>query len=446
MTKQLYLVSLGCPKNLVDSEIMLALLEADGYTVCSAPEEADLIIVNTCGFIQPAVEEAIDEILTLARLKENRPWIRLVVAGCLVERYQDKLLEELPEVDLFVGVNDFPDITSRLNNLNDRKKRLFSSSRPFLMEANSPRRVSTPPHRAYLKISEGCSNRCSYCLIPSIRGPLRSRGIEDLVTEALRLGDGGVRELTLIGQDVTAYGIDQPGKDINLPALLRRLLHRSQVDWFRLLYLYPNRVSDELLSLMADNERLVNYLDIPLQHISEPVLQRMKRPFASRQVYELIERIRKKIPDAAIRTTFIVGFPGETEEDVEKIADFLRTYRLNNVGIFTYSNEEGCRAATFAGQCPQEEKEQRYRYLMELQAQISLAKNLALVGQTLPVLVEGVSKESELLLEGRTQYQAPDIDGCVYITEGRCQAGDIVTAKISEAHPYDLVGEIVGTA
>lgn len=442
MNKKLCLVSLGCPKNLVDSEVMLGLLEQDGYAVCPDPKDADLLVVNTCGFIQSAVEEAIDEILHLSRIKESNPQARLVVTGCLVQRYGEELREELPEVDLFIGVDGFQNIGAILRDATIGKRGIHLAPPLFIMDSSLPRRISTPAHRAYLKISEGCSNRCSYCLIPSIRGPLRSRPLDDLVIEAKKLGDEGVRELTLVGQDVTAYGIDLANKQANLPGLLTALLQNSTIDWFRLLYLYPNRITDELLALMAGEKKVLNYLDIPLQHVSSHILKKMNRPFNRAQIDSLLERIYKKVPTAAIRTTFIVGFPGEKESDVEEIADFLKTYRLNNVGIFPYSNEEGCAAEHFPDQCSEDEKQERYDYLMELQSEISLSKNREYVGRTLPVLVEGISRESELLLEGRTEFQAPEIDGCVYITDGRCRQGDIVNVTITEAHPYDLVGTI----
>ncbi|MBI5558245.1 MAG: 30S ribosomal protein S12 methylthiotransferase RimO [Deltaproteobacteria bacterium] len=446
MQKNLYMVSLGCPKNLVDSEVMLALLEQDGYRVCEDPDQADLLLVNTCGFIQSAVEEGLDEIMALGPYKDKKPGVKLVVAGCLVQRYGQELLAELPEVDLFIGVDQFPRVATLVREIKPSKKKIIITPPSFIMDSSLARTISTPAHRAYLKISEGCSNRCSYCLIPAIRGPLRSRAMDDIVAEAGLLAEAGVRELTLVGQDVTAYGIDLTGKKANLPALLGKLLAGCRADWLRLLYLYPNRISDELLTLMAAEKRLLSYLDIPLQHISDRVLKAMNRPFGRRQVHELLERIRRMVPDAAIRTTFIVGFPGETDEDVEEIAEFLKTYRLNNVGIFTYSNEEGCAAEHFAGQCSDEVKEARYQYLMELQAEISLEKNKEYVGGTIPVLVEGLSRETDLLLEGRSEFQAPEIDGCVYIADGQCAAGDIVMVTVTEAHPYDLVGEIAGPA
>ena len=443
MTKNVFLVSLGCPKNLVDSEVMLAELTSAGYQVCESAEEADLLLINTCGFIQPAVEEAIDHILMLSAVKEASPGMQLVVTGCMVQRYGKQLQQELPEVDLFVGVDDFPHIIELIKQVSDEPGKLVVRSSHFIMNAETPRQISTPLHRAYLKISEGCSNRCSYCLIPSIRGPLRSRSITDLSREALQLAQAGVQELTFVGQDVTAYGLDLGRQNANLCALLRHILEKTDIAWLRLLYLYPNRISNELLTMMAEEQRLLPYLDIPLQHISSTVLKRMNRPFNTGQVRKLIERIRTVLPQAAIRTTFIVGFPGETEKDVEEIAHFLKTYRLNNVGIFTYSNEEGCAAEHFDGQLSEEIKQQRRDYLMDIQSHISLAKNQEYVGKTLPVLIEGISRESELLLEGRTTFQAPEIDGCVYITDGQCQAGKISLVTINEAHTYDLVGEVI---
>jgi ribosomal protein S12 methylthiotransferase len=439
--KTVHLVSLGCPKNLVDSEVMLALLEQEGITVVESPEYADLLLVNTCGFIQSAVEEAIDEILALTEVKKNNPAAILVVTGCLVQRYGNDLKAELPEVDLFIGTEGFQNIykiiTSRLP---DRQTLLPLETPHFIMHHETPRTISTPSHRAYLKISEGCSNRCTYCMIPGIRGPLRSRNIDDIVSEAQKLEEKGVRELTLIGQDVTAYGMDLTNHAITLPSLLDNLLTHTSIDWIRLLYLYPDKVNDSLLELIASEKRLLKYLDIPFQHVSDRILKRMGRPSRRADLYTLINQIRTRIPDVALRTTFMVGFPGETEEDVSMLADFIQTFKLDHVGLFTYSNEDGCAASHFPDQIPEDIKQERFRALMELQAKIALGKNMKQVGKTLPVLIEGVSRETDLLLEGRTERQAPEIDGCVYINEGTCEAGEIVNVTISEAHPYDLVG------
>ena len=447
--KKLYLLSLGCPKNLVDSEVMLGYLEGQGYLVCDAPERADLLVVNTCGFIQSAVEEAIDEILSLSLYKEEDPRKLLVVTGCLVQRYGQTLKDELPEVDLFIGTEGFHDIAARIGRLIEGKRdpELILAPPVYLMESSTPRRISTPVHRAYLKITEGCINRCSYCLIPALRGRLRSRTIADLLTEANRLAAAGVQELTLVAQDLTAYGLDlaENGKP-NLLDLLKNLLTHADIPWIRLLYMHPARVNMALLQLMADNPRILPYFDIPLQHVSNRILNAMKRPYTKRQALDLIANIRNLLPRQAIRTSFMVGFPGEKEKDVEELAEFMTNIRLDHVGIFTYSNEEGCAAAQLPEQCDEKIKEERRNLLMEIQAEISLRKNSALVGKREIVLVEGLSAETDLLLEGRTIFQAPDVDGRIYINEGQCAAGDFVWVEFTEAHTYDLVGRIVAGA
>lgn len=442
-TKKVYLVSLGCPKNLVDSELMLGLLEKAGYRSCEDPQDADLMLVNTCGFIQPAVEEGIEVVLDLVQQRQKSPEKILVVTGCMVQRYGPDLQAELPEVDLFIGTDGFQSIVSRLDALaKGRQEPLIITAPRYLMDSSVPRLVSTPSHRAYIKVTEGCSNRCSYCMIPKLRGPLRSRTLADLVQEAQRLEQQGVRELTLVAQDLTAYGADLAAGTPRLEALLEEFLRCTAIPWIRLLYLYPNRLTDRLLGLMADNPRIVPYLDIPLQHVSSRILSAMRRPYGKESAEVLLGRIRAALPEAAIRSTFIVGFPGEREEDVRELEDFLRCQRLDHVGVFEYSNEEGCAAFDLPDHCAAEEKAERRQRLMEIQAEISLSKNRQRVGGLEPVIVEGVSRESDLLLEGRTRFQAPEIDGCVYIAAGSCNIGDIVPVRITEAHPYDLVGEI----
>ncbi|MDG4475248.1 30S ribosomal protein S12 methylthiotransferase RimO [Thiovibrio frasassiensis] len=444
MMRTFFTVSLGCPKNLVDTELMLGLLVEAGYVPCEEAEEADLLLVNTCGFIQSAVEEGIEEILTLAGVKERFPEKKLVVVGCMVQRYGADLASELPEVDLFIGTEGTQDIVRRLQELGQGgKARVHLAPPTFLLDSTWPRRLSSPAHRAYMKVTEGCSNRCAYCLIPSLRGDLRSRNLADLVQEVGMLGENGVRELTFVAQDLTAYGHDLGPGAPHLVELLSALLEASAIPWFRLLYLYPTRVNAKLLEFMAANPRIVPYLDIPLQHVSDSVLKGMNRPYGRKQIEALLARIRSILPQAAIRTTFMVGFPGEKEDDVRQLAEFMQTEKLAHVGIFGYSNEEGCAAYKLPGQCTEEEKSERRQRLMELQGEISLARNQAMVGRVEKVLVEGWSRETDLLLEGRTRFQAPEIDGCVYITEGICGPGDIVDVRITEAHPYDLVGEIV---
>jgi len=442
MNKKLYMISLGCSKNLVDSEVMLGLLEKDGYAVTQEPEDAGLLLVNTCGFIGSAVKEAIDEILELSRFKKDDPTKKLVVTGCLVQRYGTELEKELPEVDLFIGTNGFHTIVDQLYGKKVPVPLAHSLEQtPFLMDSSMPRKVSTPSHRAYMKITEGCINRCSYCLIPDIRGKLRSRTIADLTTEAKRLNAEGVKELTLVAQDLLAYGIDLE-KQTNLIVLLKRLLAETDIPWIRLLYLHPARVNEELLHLMAANPRLVPYLDIPFQHVSDHILRLMNRPNTQAQLIELMQSIRRILPLAALRTTMMVGFPGETENDITEMTDFLQKHHFEHLGVFAYANEEGCKAASLPDQITEEIKEARLRKIMELQADISFAALQKYVGGVEQVLVEGLSRESDLLLEGRTRYQAPDIDGCVYITRGTVEPGALVDVTITEAHTYDLVGEV----
>jgi len=440
--KKLYMVSLGCSKNLVDSEVMLGLLEKDGYQVTQDPDDADLLLVNTCGFIGSAVQEAIDEILDLARYKQRETSKKLVVTGCLVQRYGMELEKELPEVDLFIGTNGFHNIVEQLHGKIEPIPAAHSlDPAPFLMDSSMPRKISTPPHRAYMKITEGCINRCTYCLIPSIRGKLRSRPIPDLIAEARRLAAGGVKELTLVAQDLLAYGLDL-GKQTDLTALLQQLLAETDIPWLRLLYLHPARVQKNFLVQIAENPRILPYLDIPFQHVSNHILQLMNRSYTKDQIIQLMKTVRSIIPDAALRTTMMVGFPGETEKDIAEMASFLREYHFDHLGVFAYANEVGCKAAAFKAQVAEEIKEKRLRQIMELQAEISFAELQRHVGRVEQVLVEGLSKESDLLLEGRTRYQAPEIDGCVYITRGTAEPGALVNVTITEAHTYDLVGEL----
>ncbi len=439
--KTLHLVSLGCAKNLVDSEMMLGLLDAGGYSVVANPADADLLLVNTCGFLQSAVEEAVDEILALAEYTRNDPAKKLVVTGCMVQRYGKELQAELPEVDLFVGLDDEARINELIENLGADQVIALNDPSRFLFTHVSPRKLSTPSFRSYLKITEGCDNRCTYCMIPSIRGDLRSRSVDDLVKEAKHLAGSGVQELTLIAQDLTAYGDDLCTGD-NLVSLLKSLLAETDIPWLRLLYLYPVSTSDELLQLMADDPRIVPYLDIPFQHVSDAVLQRMNRRYGRRDLENLIGRIRSYVPECAIRTTMLVGFPGETEHDIAELLDCMSRWQLDHIGVFPYENEAGSMAAGLSNQVATEEKQTRYQQVMKLQAEISRKKLHQYVGKLEPVLVEGISRETDLLLEGRTRFQAPDIDGCVYLNEGTASPGDIVQVHITEAHIYDLVGGI----
>ena len=440
--KKLHLVSLGCAKNLVDSEMMLGFLELDGYEVVEDPAEAELLLVNTCGFIQSAVTEAVDEILLLADYKENDPTKKLVVTGCMVQRYGKELRQELPEVDLFVGIDDEERICELIAELEEGRGLVLTAPSRFIINSSVPRRLSTPPFRGYLKITEGCDNRCTYCMIPSIRGDLRSRSITDLVSEAQILAKGGMQELTLIAQDLTAYG-DDLDSAANLVNLLKALLADTDIPWLRLLYLYPVSTNIELLQLMAEQPGILPYLDIPFQHVSDSVLSKMSRRYSRQDLEQLVSQIRTYLPDCAIRTTMLVGFPGETEENFAELLDCLQRWQLDHVGVFPYEDEEGSVAVNFGDKVSTEEKQHRYQQVMELQAEISNNKLRQYVGRKETVLVEGLSRESDLLLEGRTRYQAPEIDGCVYINDGMANPGDIVKVEITGAHIYDLVGGIV---
>jgi ribosomal protein S12 methylthiotransferase len=440
-----HLVSLGCAKNVVDSEVMLGALTEAHWTFVEQAEDADVLMVNTCGFIEPAVEEAIEEILELVDIKNRHPGKKVVVLGCFVQRYRESLLAELPEVDLFVGTEgpeQLPGLLAGLEAGTLESKMVLPKS--FLMSSSSPRLLTTPFFRAWLKITEGCDNRCSYCMIPSIRGRLRSRPSDDLVTEALGLQNRGVKELSLIAQDSTAYGNDL-GQGENIVVLLEKLLAGTTIAWLRLLYLYPTGISDRLIDLLATSEQIVPYLDIPFQHVNDRLLRRMNRHYGFDLLAELVERLRKALPDIAIRTTFLVGFPGETEAEFLQIEEFLRRYRLDHVGVFPYANEEGAPSENYAGQVTKAEKLRRQDYLLQVQAKISASLQKKYLGRTMEVLVEGLCPETDLLLQGRTRYQAPEVDGCVYINDGEAAPGEIVPVHISETRTYDLIGGVVGS-
>ncbi len=437
-----YLVSLGCAKNRVDSEVMLGALQQAGWEFVAKAEQADILLLNTCGFIQPAVEEAIEETLALAAVKLAAPEKKLVVVGCFVQRYKHSLEKELPEVDLFIGT-EAPDSIALL--IEDLYAGVLTEKvilpRRFLMSSRSPRQLTTS-HMAWLKITEGCNNHCAFCKIPSIRGKLRSRAINDLVAEARSLEEQGVREICLIAQDTTAYGDDLAPAD-TLENLLQSLLANTDIAWLRVLYLYPSGVTEGLLSLIAEEKRIVPYLDIPFQHASDSVLQRMNRHHSADDLEDLLLRLRSHIPELALRTTFLVGFPGESEADFLELVDFMRRHRLNHVGVFPYCNEDGVAASRFDRQVPEEERLRRQQYLLDIQREISCDIQQRYVGRIEPVLVEGVSAESDLLLAGRTRFQAPEVDGIVYINDGVATPGEITQIEITEAHEYDLVGRVV---
>lgn len=436
--KSVYILSLGCPKNLVDSEVLSALLSEAGLRVTARPDRAETIVVNTCAFILPAKEESIAEILRMAAFKKKGRCRRLVVTGCLPQRYGAELARELPEVDLFLGTGDFPDILEHMERLEGGKKtRIVRVGEPlYLMDAAVPRRVSTPFY-SYLKIAEGCSNRCAYCVIPSIRGPFRSRPMNDIVAEAERLAAAGTREMILIAQDTTAWGRDLRGRP-TLNGLLKRLCAVEGPRWIRILYAYPKNITAELLATMAAEEKVCRYLDVPVQHISDRILKAMNRKGTSVFIRKKIAEIRRTLPGVSLRTSLIVGFPGETEEQFEELLDFVREMRFESLGVFPYSPEEGTAAEGMAGQVPDEEKARRQAAIVEAQAAIADEINLARVGSVEEVLIEGTTRRKEFPCWGRTRFQAPEIDGITYVRAGTLSPGDIVRCRITGAALYDL--------
>jgi ribosomal protein S12 methylthiotransferase len=439
MKETVSLVSLGCPKNLVDSEVILGLLSKAGYSIVPRPSDAEIIIVNTCSFIQDATKEAIETILQLSRYKERGRSRLLVVSGCLPQRYGRSLEEEFPEVDFFVGTGDFqnlPEILSR-----KQKPRSFLSKPPFLYDEKTPRILSTPSFYAYLKIAEGCSNLCTFCTVPKIRGLYRSRKSLSVIKEARRLADQGVREIILIAQDTTAYGRDL-GDGTNLEKLLKGLIKVDGLRWIRLLYAYPQAdyFSKGFLELMANEEKICPYLDLPLQHIDDEILKRMGRKTRGHEIYSLLEKIRATLPEVSLRTSLIVGFPGERERHFKALLDFIEEAQFDHLGAFKYSPEEETPASYLHGSVPEGVKEERLGVLMDLQRKISLKKHRAMVGRSVEVLVEERDRRKKLL-RGRLKTQAPEIDGSVFL-KGKARPGDWVEARITKALPYDLIGQI----
>src|SRR5438132_1227939 len=435
----LYLLSLGCPKNRVDSEVMLGSLLNEGYQLVEDAREAEVVLINSCAFIGEAKQESIDAILEHAQLKETGRCKALVVAGCLTQRYADVLQKEMPEVDYFVGTSAYPRIAQILKGERDRA---VIPDPDYIADSRTPRRNSMPRWTAYVKISEGCDNQCTFCIIPKLRGLQRSRPIADIVTEAHRLVSEGAVELNLVAQDLTAYGHDLPGRP-KLHDLLQALAE-VPARWIRLHYAYPRDFPDELIDALAAQPNLARYLDMPLQHIADPVLRRMKRGRDSAWVRRLVRKLRERVPRLTFRTSFIVGFPGETDSQFQELCDFVEEMRFERVGVFQFSREEGTESYHLDGQLPQRTKAMRQKKLLGIQRRISRAHQEKLVGKTLEVLVEGVSEETELLLEGRWMGQAPEIDGKVYVNRGQAKAGEIVPVEIEQAGDYDLVGGISG--
>jgi ribosomal protein S12 methylthiotransferase len=451
-------VSLGCPKNLVDGEVMLGLVRDAGHEITADAQSAEIIVVNTCAFIDNAKEESIDAILEMAALKRDGGCKKLIVTGCLAERYRDQLQEQIPEIDVCLGTGEVPDIVNAVPAA--RPLKLFRSSaelgptRPkslpapsevegptYLYDADTPRLVTTPRHYTYVKVGEGCDYTCAFCIIPTLRGKYRSRTEDSIVREAQQLVAQGTRELLLISQDTTFFGRDRHERGA-LSRLLRRLNEVDGLSWIRLLYLYPTTVTDDVLDAMAECDKVCKYIDLPLQHASADVLRRMRRP-GNREVYDkLLARIRRRVPGVTLRTTFIVGFPGETKADFDELCDFVEQSRFDHVGVFTYSHEEGTRAFALDDDVPARTKTARRNALMRLQRRIVTAHNRTQVGRDVRVMVDGPSKESPLVWQARLEGQAPDIDAVVYLDRAdpeTLSAGQIVTARVTGRRDYDLI-------
>lgn len=441
MAEKINIVSLGCARNLVDSEVMAGVLRQAQYEVVSEAAEADIVLVNTCSFIDAAKEESIDAILEVAKLKEEGRLRTLVVAGCLPQRYADDLARELPEVDLFIGTGEVPRIAEILKSHRPNKKRLYVGLPSYLYDHATPRLRATASHTAFVKVSEGCDHKCAFCIIPELRGPHRSRPIDSVVDEATALARDGVKEINLIAQDLSAYGRDRRD-GTTLYGLLRELDTVPGVEWIRLLYAYPNFLDDALLDLIRESRKICKYIDIPFQHASRRVLTRMRRGKSGSAVREAIAKLRGAIPGITLRTSMIVGFPGETEEDFRELLDFVEEAEFERLGVFKYSTEEGTAAAMMERQVSEDVKERRWQELMELQAEISRKKNEALIGTVSRVIIESFDAGSGMHL-GRTQAHAPEVDGAVYVTgKGDIRPGDFVNVKITQAQDYDLIGEI----
>ncbi len=472
--KKVGFVSLGCPKNLVDSEVMMGMLHSAGAEITSRAEDADILVVNTCSFIDTAKQESVDTILEMAQHKVSGRASKLIVAGCLVERYRNEIQKNIPEVDAVVGTGELEQILQAAGvtqpPLAVQSPFTILSSRPegtvreeagrfsreswdgavadlpnYLYDENTPRVLATPRHSAYVKVAEGCDHPCAFCIIPQLRGKFRSRRFESVIAEAERLARGGVREITLIGQDTTCYGEDFDLKD-GLALLLAKLAQVEDLRWVRFLYAYPNKITGRLLDTIASHQKLCKYIDVPLQHASPAVLKRMKRGGGADIFLRSIEKMRKTIPGLTLRTSFIVGFPGETERDFELLCDFVREAQFDWLGVFGYSDEEGAKAHGLDKKVSAKEIERRRRKLMAIQKQISRKRKRALVGREFDLVLEGPSEESDLLWEARTPMHAPEIDGKVFVGdpgENELVAGKFYRCEITEAHDYDLVARLL---
>jgi ribosomal protein S12 methylthiotransferase len=440
-------VSLGCPKNLVDTEVMMGHLSERGHELTNEPGDAEVLVVNTCSFIDPAKQESIDTILEMAEYKKSGRARKLIVAGCLVERYRDQIRAQLPEVDALVGTNELDRIVAVAEGFEpDGCARDASALAPYLYHDLTPRVLSTANHFAYIKIAEGCDHPCSFCVIPQYRGKFRSRRFESVIAEATRLFAQGIREINLIGQDTTSYGEDLGIKD-GLANLMARLaqIETERRKWIRFLYCYPNRITQKLLDTIAEHEALVKYIDMPLQHASSNVLKRMKRGSHGDFFLKLLERIRATIPGVAIRTSMIVGFPGETEADFKTLCDFVKAAQFDRLGVFSYSDEDSSASFHLDAKVNARDIYNRKRSLMALQRRVSKARNKKMIGREVEVLIEGPSDDTDLLWQARMSTQAPEIDGCCYVNDYSAEPprrGEIRRMRITEAHDYDLVGTL----
>lgn len=448
--KKVGFVSLGCPKNLVDSEVMMGTLAGAGYEITNNADEADTVVVNTCGFIESAKQESIDAILEATQLKSAGKASRVIVAGCLVERYRDELIKELPEVDAFIGTSQVGEILKAADDTFDAGKLTITpignKTATYLYDEYTPRLRATQPHTAFIKIAEGCDRPCAFCSIPSMRGSFRSRRFGSIIEEARMLAKQGVKEVVLVAQDSSRYGEDLGEVDL-LAQLIRALGEIDGLEWIRVMYAYPTHISDAFLAAIAETPKAVKYLDMPLQHASRKVLKLMKRGGNRESLEKLIRRVRERVPGIAIRTTFITGFPGETDEDFEELLAFVRNCRFDNVGVFTYSDEEGTAAYELPNKVDPKVAKKRRDRLMKEQAKISRELNRAKVGKIYKVIFEGLSQESDLLFQGRLEGQAQEIDGYILINDMpenfQPRIGEIYNVRITESHDYDLIGEIV---
>jgi ribosomal protein S12 methylthiotransferase len=438
-------VNLGCSKNQVDSEVMLGTLVQDGFQLTGDPQKAEVVIINTCGFIEEAKQESVNSILEHGKLKKSGACRVLIAAGCLAQRYQGDLLKELPELDAVVGTGEFGKIAEICRDLlapKKRHQRLWISKPPYLYDELAPRLRLGKQHSAYVKIAEGCNRNCAFCAIPIMRGKQRSRPVESIVAEARRLAAEGVREINLISQDTINYGVDL-GLRQGLVSLLRELVKVKELNWIRPFYLYPQQITDELLDLYAGEDKITKYIDMPLQHINDRMLKRMHRLGDRKAIESLVDRIRSRIPGVTFRTAFIVGFPGETDAAFDELKGYVEQAEFDRVAVFLYSDEEDTSAVDLDDKIERPVMDERRNELLAIQESIAAAQSQTLVGSTMQVMVEGPSEETEWLLEGRHEGLAPEIDGVVYINDGTAQPGELVTVEITDAATYDLVGHIV---